>query len=219
MKKLFTLLFVIGFCITTNSQYKGTFGRYYQQKDFKYVELNGYGSVDGAFVKGYKSNRPSLIIVKLDSEITPFISITNAYTFEYTYNLSKEDVEEGESPSNNLEVFFIFKSDKKNKKWIVSDWDMGAKLEKYSDEKSNEIEYTYAYEKFFFKEITNIDTGEKLDKVGIIKKIANTKEFIITIKDEISDINICRFQGKKHKKKINKILSNKYKSIDGELLN
>ena len=219
MKKLFTLLFVIGFCISTNSQYKGTFGRYYQKKDYKYVELSGFRSTDGAFAEGYQSNRPSLIIVKWDSEVTPSISITNAYTFEYTFNLSKEDIEEGESPSNNLEVFFIFKSDKKNKKWIVSDWGMGTKNEKYSDEKSDEIDYTYAYENFFFKEITNIDTGEKLDKVGVIKKIANTKEFIITIKDDFSDINICRFQGKKHKKKINKILSNKYKSIDGELLN
>ena len=219
MKKLLLLLFIIGFCVNTNSQYKGTLGTYYQKKDMKYVILDGYGTTAGAFVEGYKSNRPNLKIGKLDSDVTPIIFIINAYTFEYTHNLSKEDIEDGESPTAYLEVFFIFKSDKKNKKWRVSDWEMGSKVEKYSDKKSDEIPYTYAYDTFFFKELTNIDTGEKLDQVGIIKKIAKTKEFLITIKDEFSDMNICRFQGKRHKKKINKILSDKYRSIDGELLN
>ena len=161
----------------------------------------------------------SLQCIAKDDDANPYIYITNAHTFDYTFNLSKEDIEDGDTASDNLKVFFIFKSDKKNKRWEVTDWDMFAKVEKYSDKKKTNERYSYAYDSFKFKELTNIDTGEKLDEVGIIKKIAKTKEFLITLEDEYTDINICRFQGKKWKRYIGKVLSDKYKSKDGELLN
>ena len=218
MKKLLLLL-IIGFCINTNSQYKGTRGNYYQKKDYKMVKLAGYSTAAGVFTTGYVSNRPVIVVVNNDSDIDPYIYITNAHTFDYTFNLSKEDIEDGDTASENLKVFFIFKSDKKNKKWEVTDWSMIGKIEKYSDKKETNEPYTYAYRSLQFKELTNIDTGEKLDALGIIKKIAKTKEVLITIKDELSDINICRFQGKKMKRWIGRVLSDKYKSKDGELLN
>ena len=222
MKKLFTLLLIIGFCFNTNSQYKGTRGRYYQKKDYKMVELAGYSTSAGVFTTGYVSNRPVIVFVKNDSDVAPYIYITNAHTFDYTFNLSKEDIEDGDTITENLKVFFIFKSDKKNKKWEVTDWEMLCKNEKESEKKDTEFpndSYTYSYDCFKFKELTNIDTGEKLDALGIIKKIAKTKEVLITIKDDFSDINICRFQGKKMKRWIGRVLSDKYKSKDGELLN
>lgn len=219
MKKLFTLLLIIGFCININSQYKGTRGSYYQKKDYKMVQLVGYSTAAGVFTTGYVSNRPVMVFIKNDSDVDPYIYITNAHTFDFTYNLSKEDIEDGDTPSENLKVFFIFKSDKKNKKWEVTDWSMLGKIEKYSDKKETNEPYTYAYRSLQFKELTNIDTGEKLDALGIIKKIAKTKEVLITIKDELSDINICRFQGKKMKRWIGRVLSDKYKSIQEELLN
>ena len=220
MKKLFTLLLIIGFCINTNSQYKGTRGYYYQNKDHKMTVLSGYStSAPEPFTTGYSTNRPVLKFVKWDDMTDPYIYITNAHTFDFTYNLSKEDIEDGGTPSENLKVFFIFKSDKKNKKWEVTDWSMIGKIEKYSDKKETNEPYTYAYRSLQFKELTNIDTGEKLDALGIIKKIAKTKEVLITIKDDFSDINICRFQGKKMKRWIGRVLSDKYKSIQEELLN
>ena len=219
MKKLFTLLLIIGFCINTNSQYKGTRGSYYQKKDYKMVQLEGYSTAAGVFTTGYVSNRPVMVFTKYDSDVDPYIYITNAHTFDFTYNLSKEDIEDGDTATDNLKVFFIFKSDKKNKKWEVTDWSMLGKIEKYSDKKETNEPYTYAYRSLQFNELTNIDTGEKLDALGIIKKIAKTKEVLITIKDELSDINICRFQGKKMKRWIGRVLSDKYKSIQEELLN
>ena len=210
-KILFSLFFIFGFCLSTNSQYTGTFGRYYQKKDYKMTVLTGYATGD--------FSKPEIWVVKKDNDVDPYIFIKNAYTFEYTFNLSKEDIEDGESPTENLEVFLIFKSDKKNKKWKVTDWEMNHKFEKYSDKKQTNEPYTYGYRSFSFNEITNVDTGEKLDGVEIIKKIAKTKELVITIKDDLSDANICRFQGKKHKKKIGKVLSDKYQSKNGELMN
>ena len=223
MKKLFTLLLIIGFCFNTNSQYKGTRGYYYQNKDHKMTVLSGYStSAPEPFTTGYSTNRPVLKFVKWDDMTDPYIYITNAYIFDYNFNLSKEDIEDGDTITENLKVFFIFKSDKKNKKWEVTDWEMLCKNEKESEKKDTEFpndSYTYSYDCFKFKELTNIDTGEKLDALGIIKKIAKTKEVLITIKDDFSDINICRFQGKKMKRWIGRVLSDKYKSKDGELLN
>tara|TARA_B110000908_G_scaffold64624_1_gene78563 strand:+ start:254 stop:892 length:639 start_codon:yes stop_codon:yes gene_type:complete len=210
-KILFSLFFIFGFCLNTNSQYTGTFGRYYQKKDYKMTVLTGYAT--GLFSK------PKIYVIKNDSDIDPYIYIEDAYTFEYTFNLSKEDIEDGETPTENLEVFLIFKSDKKNKKWKVTASNMGGKIEKYSEKKQTNEPYRYAYSAYYIKELTNVDTGEKLEKVEIIKKIAKTKELVITIKDDLSDSNICRFQGKKHKRKIGKVLSDKYQSKNGELMN
>ena len=221
MKKLFTLLLIIGFCFNTNSQYKGTRANYYQGKVTKYTVLTGYATASGVFTANMAAHRPKLYIAK-DDDANPYIYITNAHTFDYTFNLSKEDIEDGDTASENLKVFFIFKSDKKNKKWEVTDWEMLCKNEKESEKKDTEFpndSYTYTYDCFKFKELTNIDTGEKLDALGIIKKIAKTKEVLITIKDDFSDINICRFQGKKMKRWIGRVLSDKYKSIQEELLN
>ena len=210
-KILFSLFFIFGFCLSTNSQYTGTIGRYYQKKDYKMTVLTGYAT--GVF------SEPKIFVVKKDSDVDPYIFIKDAYTFEYTSNLSKEDIEYGDTPTENLEVFLIFKSDKKNKKWKVTKFDMGGKMEKYSEKKQTNESYTTAYNNYYFEELTNVDTDEKLGGLEIIKKIAKTKELVITIKDDLSDINICRFQGKRHKKKIGKVLSDKYQSKNGELMN
>ena len=210
-KILFSLFFIFGFCLSTNSQYTGTIGRYYQEKDYKMTVLTGYATGD--------FSKPKIYVIKNDSDVNPYIYIEDVYTFEYTFNLSKEDIEDGETPTANLEVFLIFKSDKKNKKWKVTDWRMAGKIEKYSEKKQPNEPYFYAYNSYFFKELTNVDTGVKLDQVEIIKKIAKTKDLVITLKNDFMDVNICRFQGKKHKKKIGKVLSDKYQSKNGELMN
>ena len=98
-KILFSLFFIFGFCLSTNSQYTGTIGRYYQKKDYKMTVLTGYAT--GVF------SEPKIFVVKKDSDVDPYIFIKDAYTFEYTSNLSKEDIEYGDTPTENLEVFFF----------------------------------------------------------------------------------------------------------------
>ena len=64
-KILFSLFFIFGFCLSTNSQYTGTIGRYYQKKDYKMTVLTGYAT--GVF------SEPKIFVVKKDSDVDPYI--------------------------------------------------------------------------------------------------------------------------------------------------
>ena len=208
MKKLLTLLLIIGFCINSNAQYKGTFGSYYQKEDYKWAKLTGYGTDNEA---GFEA--PILHFIKEDNA-SAYIYLNDCFMFSYhtekAYALTIKPKDENKY--QNLEVYFIFKNDKKNKKWKLSNFDLGGKTEKYSNELLEN------YSALFIFEIENVDTKERLSTLEIIDKLKESKEVIISIQDD-NWKNICRFQVRKHKNKIKKVLSDKYKSIQEELLN
>ena len=207
MKKIILPALIL-FCLSFNYSFaqKSTSAKYTQGKNYKSCVLYGYGT-DKAV--GYDS--PRMAFNNFDSGSTN-LYLYEIFPFSYYGTIENANKEGADSIDDNLEVFFIFVDEKKNKKWKLTRYAFGGKDKHYED----------TYSQLFIYEIKNISTGKILNKMQIIDKLVESKEVVITLTDDLTDRgedNICRFQLKKHKNKIEKVFSDKHFSKDQELLN
>ena len=201
---LFITLFLVSFNYS-NAQ-KGTTGTYTQGKDYKACTLIGYGTDREG---GY--DNPRMVFNKFDSGSSNFY-LWDIFPFTNYGSMKVANEEGADSVDENLEIFFIFVDDKKNKKWELSRYSFGMEDE----------EYDYSYDALFIYELKNVTSGETLNRNKIIEKLLDSKEVVITLTDDLTDRgedNVCRFQIKKHSNKIEKVFSDKHFSKDQELLN
>ena len=207
MKKIILPALIL-FCLSFNYSFaqKSTSGYYTQGKDYKSCVLYGYGTDKAG---GY--DRPLLAFNKFDKGSSN-LYLKEIFAFSY-YGTTQNANENGsDSLDENLEVFFIFSNDKKNKKWKLTKYTFGGEDKDAPD----------FYNNLFIYEIENISTGNTLNRSQIIDKLIESKEVVITVTDDLTETgedNICRFQVKKHKNKIEKVFSDKHFSKDQELLN
>ena len=207
MKKIILPALIL-FCLSFNYSFTqtSTSGNYIQGKDYKACILYGYGTDKAG---GY--DRPHMVFNKFDSGNSN-LYIKEIFAFSY-YGTTQNANENGsDSLDENLEVFFIFVDDKKNKKWKLTNYSFGGKDKDLPD----------FYNILFIQEIENVSTGNTLNRSQIIDKLVKSKEVVITVTDDLTERgedNFCRFQLKKHKNKIEKVFSDKHFSKDQELIN
>ena len=201
MKNFILLLFTL-FHFTASAQWTGTVGRYAQGNDVKQAQLMGYGT-DELY------NKPQLRFAKWDgSRKAVFL-----YDFFMVSMSTPAYLDEGEDPYANLEVIFIFKNDAKNKKWKVTEFQAVGKDDISTKEST-------VFKQLFVFELTNIDTHEKLGRLAVFDKLKASREVVVTVTDDYSDVtNVCRFQVRKFRNLIKKVESDRYKSKKGALLN
>ena len=207
MKKIILPALIL-FCLSFNYSFaqKSTSATYTQGKNYKQCQLYGYGT-DKAV--GYDS--PRMIFFQFDGGSSN-LYLYEIFSFSYYGTKPMQYKYGSDSLDDNLEVFFIFVDDKKNKKWKLTRYAFGGKDKHYED----------TYSQLFIYEIKNTSTGKILNKMQIIDKLIESKEVVITLTDDLTDTgedNVCRFQTKKHKNKIEKVFSDKHFSKDQELLN
>ena len=170
-----------------------TKGVYTQGKDYKTVDLTGYGTdYDGGY------DAPVLAMNKFDK------GKINLYLTEI-FPFMKDE---------NLEVTFIFPNDKKNNKWKLTKYGFGCDLKKYPG--IFDCLFINTISNISTGEILD-------SNIKIAEKFMNSKELVIKVSDddskEMSEDNVCRFKIKTHRKKFKKVLSSKYFSKDEELMN
>lgn len=193
MKKLslsiFFLLVAFNFSFSQSKYFTGA--KYIQGNDYKSTVLSGYGT---DFNGGL--NAPKLILNKFDE------GSTNLYlreAFEFT--------------KDNSSITIIFPKEKKNNNWKIS----------YSSFGCQDEEFEEYYDCIFIGELENISTGEVITgATAIANKFIKAEHLIFKIIDKTGffDNNVCSFEIKRfQRKKLNKVISDKYKSKEAELLN
>ena len=207
MKKIIIPALLL-FCLSFNYSFaqKSTSASYIQGKNYKACTLMGYGTDKAG---GY--DLPKMVLNNFDSGSSNLV-LLDIFAFSYYGTIQNANENGSDSLDENLEVFFVFVDDKKNKKWELTGYSFGLEDKDAPD----------FYNALFITQIKNISTGKTLNRSQIIDKLIESKEVVITLTDDLTEKgedNVCRFQLKKHKNKIEKVFSDKHFSKDQELFN